>query len=65
MKCLIFQSHIDEKEVLKEYQQYLQKHETMSEEDVRYVEEDLRSPCTQEIAALEHSEMWIRLTMLL
>ena len=24
--------------------------ETMSEDDIAYVEEDLRSPCTQEIA---------------
>jgi arsenite-transporting ATPase len=45
-------SHIDEKEVLKEYQEAVlaKARETMSEEDVRYVEEDLRSPCTQEIA---------------
>ena len=45
-------SHIDEKEVLKDYQKAVlaKARETMSEEDVRYVEEDLRSPCTQEIA---------------
>jgi arsenite-transporting ATPase len=45
-------SHIDEKEVLKDYQKaVLEKaRETMSEEDVKYIEEDLRSPCTQEIA---------------
>jgi len=45
-------SHIDEKEVLKDYQEaVLEKaRETMSEEDVKYIEEDLRSPCTQEIA---------------
>ena len=45
-------SHIDEKVVLKDYQEaVLEKaRETMSEDDVKYVEEDLRSPCTQEIA---------------
>ena len=45
-------SHIDEKEVLKEYQEAVlaKARETMSQEDIRYVEEDLRSPCTQEIA---------------
>lgn len=45
-------SHIDEKGVLKDYQEaVLEKaRETMSEDDVKYVEEDLRSPCTQEIA---------------
>jgi arsenite-transporting ATPase len=48
----ITMSHIDEKEELKKYQtEVLTKaRETMSEEDVAYVEEDLRSPCTQEIA---------------
>ncbi|WMC92349.1 arsenical pump-driving ATPase [Kineothrix sp. MB12-C1] len=45
-------SHIDEKEELQRYQKEVLKkaRETMSEEDVAYVEEDLRSPCTQEIA---------------
>ena len=45
-------SHIDEKEELRRYQEeVLEKaRETMSEDDVAYVEEDLRSPCTQEIA---------------
>ena len=45
-------SHIDEKEELRHYQEEVLKkaRETMSEEDVAYVEEDLRSPCTQEIA---------------
>lgn len=45
-------SHIDEKEELRRYQAEVLKtaRETMSEEDVAYVEEDLRSPCTQEIA---------------
>lgn len=48
----ISMSHIDEKAELKKYQnEVLSKaRETMSEEDIAYVEEDLRSPCTQEIA---------------
>lgn len=48
----ITMSHIDEKEELKRYQdEVLSKaRETMSEDDIAYVEEDLRSPCTQEIA---------------
>ena len=46
-------SHIDEKEELRHYQEEVlaKARETMSEDDVAYVEEDLRSPCTQEIAA--------------
>ena len=45
-------SKIDEKQELLNYQnEVLSKaRETMNEEDVAYVEEDLRSPCTQEIA---------------
>jgi arsenite-transporting ATPase len=45
-------SKIDEKQELLNYQnEVLSKaRETMSEEDAAYVEEDLRSPCTQEIA---------------
>lgn len=45
-------SRIDEKQELLNYQnEVLSKaRETMSEDDVAYVEEDLRSPCTQEIA---------------
>lgn len=45
-------SHIDEKKELKEYQEEVldKARETMSEEDIKYIEEDLRSPCTQEIA---------------
>lgn len=48
----ITMSHIDEKEELKKYQEEVlsKARETMSEEDIAYVEEDLRSPCTQEIA---------------
>ena len=45
-------SKIDEKEELLNYQnEVLSKaRETMGEDDIAYVEEDLRSPCTQEIA---------------
>ena len=45
-------SHIDEKKELRKYQnEVLSKaRETMSDDDLAYVEEDLRSPCTQEIA---------------
>ncbi len=45
-------SKIDEKEELRNYQEEVltKARETMSEEDIAYVEEDLRSPCTQEIA---------------
>lgn len=45
-------SKIDEKQELLKYQnEVLNKaRETMSEEDIAYIKEDLRSPCTQEIA---------------
>lgn len=45
-------SKIDEKQELLRYQnEVLSKaRETMNEDDIAYVEEDLRSPCTQEIA---------------
>lgn len=48
----ITMSHINEKEELLRYQQEVlaKARETLSEDDVAYVEEDLRSPCTQEIA---------------
>ena len=48
----ITMSHIDEKAELKRYQDEVlaKARKTMSEDDVAYVEEDLRSPCTQEIA---------------
>jgi arsenite-transporting ATPase len=48
----ISMSHIDEHAELKKYQEEVlsKARETMSDEDVAYVEEDLRSPCTQEIA---------------
>lgn len=46
-------SHIDEAEELKKYQSevlFKARASGMSDEDISYVEEDLRSPCTQEIA---------------
>jgi len=45
-------SHIDEKEEFEKYQERViaKSKETLSEEDLDYVKEDLRSPCTQEIA---------------
>lgn len=45
-------SRIDEKKELEKYQEEVlsKARETMSEDDIAYVEEDLRSPCTQEIA---------------
>ena len=48
----ISMSQIDEKEELKKYQDEVLENarKTMSEDDVAYIEEDLRSPCTQEIA---------------
>lgn len=48
----ITMSHIDEKLELTKYQEEVlsRARETMSKEDIAYVEEDLRSPCTQEIA---------------
>lgn len=48
----ITMSHIDEHGELARYQEEVlsKARETMSEEDIAYIEEDLRSPCTQEIA---------------
>ncbi|MBH1940937.1 arsenical pump-driving ATPase [Mobilitalea sibirica] len=48
----ITMSHIDEKKELRKYQEEIlsKARETMSEEDLAYIEEDLKSPCTQEIA---------------
>lgn len=45
-------SNIDEKKELEKYKKEVlnKARETMSDEDIEYVEEDLRSPCTQEIA---------------
>ncbi|OSA90297.1 UNVERIFIED_ORG: arsenical pump-driving ATPase [Clostridium botulinum] len=46
-------SNIDEKEELEKYKEEVLKkarENNMSNEDIAYVEEDLRSPCTQEIA---------------
>ena len=44
--------HIDEKTVLAAYQKNIldKARETMGDADLSYIEEDLRSPCTQEIA---------------
>lgn len=49
----ITMSHIDEAVELKKYQTEVldkAKENHMSDEDIAYIEEDLRSPCTQEIA---------------
>ena len=49
----ISMSHIDEAKELKKYQQEVlskARASGMSDEDIAYIEEDLRSPCTQEIA---------------
>lgn len=48
----ITMSHIDEKAELAKYQEEVlsKARKTMSDDDIAYVEEDLRSPCTQEIA---------------
>ena len=45
-------SNIDEKAELEKYKEDVlsKARETMSEDDIAYIEEDLRSPCTQEIA---------------
>lgn len=45
-------SNIDEKNELEKYKKEVlsKARETMNEDDIAYVEEDLRSPCTQEIA---------------
>jgi arsenite/tail-anchored protein-transporting ATPase len=45
-------SNIDEKEELEKYKEEVlsKARETMRDDDIAYVEEDLRSPCTQEIA---------------
>lgn len=45
-------SSIDEKKELEKYQEEVlsKARETMSDDDIAYIEEDLRSPCTQEIA---------------
>lgn len=49
----ITMSHIDEHAVLKKYQETVlskARANNLSENDIAYIEEDLRSPCTQEIA---------------
>jgi arsenite/tail-anchored protein-transporting ATPase len=49
------QSSIDEKEELRKYTEEMltQAGETMGEDDIEYLKEDLRSPCTQEIAVFK------------
>jgi arsenite-transporting ATPase len=48
----ITMSHIDEESELEKYKEEVlsKARETMSKDDLAYIEEDLRSPCTQEIA---------------
>ena len=49
----ITMSHIDEKEELNKYREHVlekARANQLSEDDIAYIEEDLRSPCTQEIA---------------
>lgn len=49
----ISMSHIDEQQVLRKYQENViakARANHLSEDDIAYIEEDLRSPCTQEIA---------------
>ncbi|WP_331667152.1 arsenical pump-driving ATPase [Lacrimispora sp.] len=51
--CGVSMSHIDEAEELKKYQSEVlgkARASGMNDGDIAYVEEDLRSPCTQEIA---------------
>lgn len=46
-------SHIDEQKVLSDYKETVflkARANNLNEEDIAYIEEDLRSPCTQEIA---------------
>lgn len=49
----ISMSHIDEQEVLAKYKETVlskAKENNLNKDDIAYIEEDLRSPCTQEIA---------------
>lgn len=49
----ISMSHIDEQDVLEKYKETVLKNareNNMNDDDIAYIEEDLRSPCTQEIA---------------
>lgn len=49
----ISMSHIDEQEVLAKYRETVlakARENNLNEDDIAYIEEDLRSPCTQEIA---------------
>jgi len=50
-------SYIDEEKELEKYREEVvgkAKESGASQDDIDYIEEDLRSPCTQEIACLEH-----------
>ena len=49
---LLTVSHIDEEKELKKYQEEVLENakKVMSDDDLEYIKEDLRSPCTQEIA---------------
>ncbi len=52
-QCNISLSHIDEAEVLEKYKETVlgkARENNMNDDDIAYIEEDLRSPCTQEIA---------------
>ena len=55
IKSGITVSHIDEAEVLEKYKNEVRSKaaETMTAEDMEYIEEDLHSPCTQEIAVFK------------
>ena len=55
IKSGITVSHIDEAEVLEKSKNEVRSKaaETMTAEDMEYIEEDLRSPCTQEIAVFK------------
>jgi arsenite-transporting ATPase len=50
--CGITMSYIDERAELEKYREEVlsKARKTMSDDDIAYIEEDLRSPCTQEIA---------------
>ena len=55
VKAGITVSHIDEAEVLEKYKNEVRSKaaEAMTAADMEYIEEDLRSPCTQEIAVFK------------
>lgn len=55
VKAGITVSRIDEAEVLEKYKNEVRNKaaEAVTAEDMEYIEEDLRSPCTQEIAVFK------------